>query len=132
MLWEEDRNFVLSVLRRLDRQLDKFSNEVTAQLRDDAMATKETLDRLAADVKANTDGVAAAKAALDGYVATVADLTKKLQDALASDDEAAVKAAADALEQNNADLRQKAPEVAAAVVDNTSAASTDAGASPPS
>lgn len=83
------------------------------------MATKETLDRLAADVKANTDATAAAQQALNGFVQTVADLTKQLQDAIANNDEAAIKAAADAIEANNVALTAAVPATASAVVENT-------------
>ena len=87
------------------------------------MAQAATLDRLKADVAKNTNLVAAITQSLQGYVATVKDLTDKLQQALQSDDEAAVAAAADALEANNASLDAQAPQVAAAAVEGTPAAS---------
>lgn len=83
------------------------------------MSTQATLDRLMADVTANTDAVKAAAAALAGFVATVEDLTKKLQDAIGVNDEAAIAAAADALEANNEMLKQAVPVAAEAVVANT-------------
>lgn len=83
------------------------------------MATKEHLDALAATVSANTDAVASAKLALEGFVKSNEDLTKKLQDALASDDDAAVSAAVDAMAANNNTLRAAIPTVAAAVPANT-------------
>lgn len=88
----------------------------------DTMATKEHLDALAAQVQANKDAVAAAAQALNGFIGTVADLTAKLQAALASDDDAAVSAAVDALAANNATLTAAVPQVAAAVAANTPAA----------
>src|ERR1035437_6141881 len=69
------------------------------------MATQVQLDQLTADVKANTDATAAASAALTGFVATVSDLTAKLQAAIAASASAvdpAITAAATALEANNA------------------------------
>lgn len=83
------------------------------------MATKEHLDALATQVSANTDAVASAKIALDGFVKSNEDLTKKLQAALASDDDAAVSAAVDAMVANNNTLRAAIPTVAAAVDANT-------------
>lgn len=83
------------------------------------MADQATLDRLTADVKANTDATAAAAAALSGFVVTVADLTAKLQAAIAADDTAAIAAAADAIEANNVALSAAVPAVASAVVSNT-------------
>lgn len=88
----------------------------------DSMATKEHLDALNAQVAANTSAVNSARAALDGYVKTVSDLTAQLQAALANDDDDAVKAAADALAANNATLSASAGATAAAVVANTQAA----------
>lgn len=86
------------------------------------MATQATLDRLNADVAANTSATQAAALALAGFVKTVADLTAQLQAAIASDDEAAIKAAADALEANNTQLSAAVPTTAAAVAANTPAA----------
>ena len=83
------------------------------------MATKDTLDRLTKDVADQKDVVAGATKALNGFVATVADLTSQLQQALANDDDAAVKAAADALEQNTADLKAAVPATAQAIDANT-------------
>lgn len=83
------------------------------------MASKEHLDALTAQVKANTDAANAASQALAGFVATVTDLTAKLQAAIASDDDDAVKAAADAIAANNATLTAAIPQVAAAVPQNT-------------
>jgi hypothetical protein len=83
------------------------------------VATQAALDRLAADVTANTDATASAAAALAGFVQTVAELTQKLQDAIAADDTAAVEAAANALEANNATLVSAIPHVSQAVVANT-------------
>ena len=104
-----------SKLSRIESKLNRLINIVTGA----NMATKETLDRLTADVAADKDAVSAATKALNGFVATVAELSKKLQDALASDDEAAVKAAADAIEQNTADLKAATPAVAQAIDANT-------------
>lgn len=89
------------------------------QLLEKDMATKENLDALTNQVAANTDAVASAKMALEGYVKSNEDLTKRLQDALASDDDAAVKAAVDAIAANNNTLRNAIPVVAAAVPQNT-------------
>lgn len=83
------------------------------------MATKETLDRLKADVQKNTDAAAAAKDALTGFVTTVADLTKALQDAISGGDEAEIKAAADALEANNETLTNAIPAISEAIPANT-------------
>ena len=85
------------------------------------MATQETLDRLTADVTANTNATQAAAQALSGYVATIAELTKKLQDALSASgvDDPTVVAAAAALEANTAALTAAVPTVAAAVEANT-------------
>src|SRR5665647_1003176 len=83
-------------------------------MEDSLMATKEVLDRLIADVTANTNATAAAAQALTGFQATVADLTQKLQDAIAGAgnvDPAIVDAAA-ALEANNATLTAATPAVA--------------------
>lgn len=83
------------------------------------MATAETLARLQDDVRKNTDAAAAAKLALEGFVTTVADLTKQLQDAIAGGDEDAIKAAADAIEANNAALTAAIPATSTAVAANT-------------
>jgi len=102
-------------LDRIEFKLNRLLSIVTGA----NMATKETLDRLTADVAADKDAVSAATKALNGFTATVADLTQKLQDAIASDDEAAVKAAADQIEQNIADLKAATPAVAQAIDANT-------------
>lgn len=83
------------------------------------MATQAALDALTASVKANTDGVASAAAALTGFVQTVADLQTQLQAAIDGGDDAAVQAAADAIAANNATLTAAVPAVAAAVVAST-------------
>ena len=83
------------------------------------MATQATLDALTASVKANSDGVASATAALQGFVQTVADLQTKLQAAIDSGDDAAVQAAADAISANAATLIAAVPAVAEAVVAGT-------------
>lgn len=87
-----------------------------------AVATQQTIDQLTAGVRANTDAANSAAAALNGFVATVADLTKQLQDAIAAGDEAAVKAAADAIDANNKVLSAAVPAVSQAVPANTPAA----------
>ncbi len=87
-----------------------------------SVATQQTLDQLTASVRANTDAAASAAAALNGFVSTVADLTKQLQDAIASGDEAAVKAAAEAIDANNKVLAAAVPAVSQAVPANTPAA----------
>jgi len=86
------------------------------------MATQAELDRLNAAVTADTNAVSAATKALTGFQATVADLTQKLQDAIASGDSAAITKAADDLEANNAALAAATPATAAAIVAGTPAA----------
>lgn len=113
------------VAHKLDLVLDRLNTVLDVELaeaineEETSMATQATLDKLTAQVSANTSATAAAAAALAGFIATVADLTQKLQDAIASGDETAVKAAADAIEANNATLTAATPAVAAAVEANT-------------
>src|SRR5581483_3146437 len=109
--WAVELREMMGLVLKQDRRLETSD-----------MATKEHLDALTAQVKANTDATAAAQAALTGYVATVSDLTAKLQAAIASDDDDAVKAAADAIAANNAVLTAATPAVAAAVTAGTPAA----------
>jgi len=99
--------------------LQSMIGAISRQIRTDDMATKETLDRLKADVQKNTDAAAAAKDALTGFVTTVADLTKALQDAISGGDEAEIKAAADALEANNETLTNAIPAISEAIPANT-------------
>lgn len=101
------------------REMVRLVLKLEFQQETEDMATKETLDRLTSDVKANTDAANAAKAALEGFVSTVADLTAKLQAAIEGGDEDAIKSAADAIEANNAALSAAIPAVAAAVPANT-------------
>lgn len=115
-MWITRQNWV-----SLNSKLDKILSLLATQGKND-MATKADLDKLAADVTANTSAVASATQALMAYASSNATLTAQLQAALANDDSAAVEAAASALEANNAALTAAVPAVAAAVVANTPAA----------
>lgn len=130
-MWNDQ--LILAALARIERQLGAISRSLGIILtneRRDQMATQETLARLNAAVAADRDAVNATKVALAGYVATVTELTAKLQAAIQGDDEQAVIDAAAALEANNADLQSAIPQTAAAVVQNTPA-SPDASAPQP-
>lgn len=102
-------------LRAIESKLDLILKKQETEY----MATSETLTRLQDDVRKNTDAAAAAKLALEGFVATVSDLTAKLQAAIEGGDEDAIKAAADAIEANNATLTASIPATATAVAANT-------------
>ena len=112
-------------LARVESKLDRLFSMLNTLLRQSnlmerqEMATQETLDRLTADVTANTNATASATAALTGFVKTVADLTAQLQTAVAGGDEDAIKAAADAIEANNTAMNAAIPQVASAVIANT-------------
>jgi Asp-tRNA(Asn)/Glu-tRNA(Gln) amidotransferase B subunit len=111
----------LGLLRAMNRKLDTMMQTQ----RTDDMATQQTLAALIATTKANTDATAAAKAALDHFVAVHAEDTAKLAAAIANSDasdDADVKAAIDAINANNAALAASTPQVAAAVTDGTPAA----------
>lgn len=114
-MWYEEYRHLLNHLARIEGKLD-------ALLKQEGkfdMATQATLDKLTADVAANTSAAQAASLALTGFVKTVSDLTAQLQDAIAGGDDAAIQAAAAALEANNATLAAATPAVAAAVAANT-------------
>lgn len=114
-MWYEEYRHLLNYLIRIDAKLDALSRK---EGRFD-MATQATLDKLTADVAANTSAAQAASLALTGFVKTVTDLTAQLQDAIAAGDESAIQAAAAAIEANNATLTAATPAVAAAVAANT-------------
>lgn len=106
-------------------RIERFMEHITGvELKEEqtAMATNETLQRLNANLKANTDATAAVKDALQHYAQSSADLTAQLQAAIANNDEAAISEAANQLAQNNADLLANVPAAAAAVVEGTPAA----------
>jgi hypothetical protein len=112
-------------LQRIERKLDVIMRAAAREYHHERhfeMATADTLKRLQDDVAANTDATKAAQQALEGFAITVADLTKQLQDAIASGDETAIQAAADAIEANNKTLMDAAAPTAKAVTDNTAAA----------
>jgi predicted metal-dependent hydrolase len=115
-----------SQLDRIENKIDaltKIINGFILQERKLHMATQATLDRLNADVTANTNAVSAAAAALTGFINTVASLTAQLQAAIAAGDDTAIAAAATALEANNATLTAATPAMAQAIVAGTAAKS---------
>lgn len=89
------------------------------QLLEKDMANQAALDDLTARVAENTDAVSSAKIALEGFVKTNEELTRRLQDAVSNDDSTAIKAASEAIAANNSTLRSAIPIVAAAVPENT-------------
>lgn len=107
-----------ALLHRIDHKLGLLLRHQ----RIEDMASKNVLDQLTATVTANTNATNAAKDALLFFAQSNADLTAKLQAAIAADDTDAVKAAADAIAANNASLISATPAVAAGVTANTPAA----------
>lgn len=126
MLWDKE---LLRSQQRIERKLDVIMRAMALEYhheRQIEMATADTLKRLQDDVAANTDATKAAQVALEGFATSVADLTKQLQDAIASGDEEAIKTAADAIEANTKTLLDAAAPTAKAVTDNTAAATPGA------
>jgi prefoldin subunit 5 len=73
------------------------------------------IEDLKQQVGESSDVMAAATAALTGYVQRVADLAEQLQDAVTGDDEDVVKETSDALQRRLKALRAAIPEVAQAI-----------------
>lgn len=112
---------ILGLLREINRKL----NLILKTQEIDDMATQQTLAALIASTTANTNATAAAKAALDHFAASQADLNAKLAAAIANSeasDDPAVQAAIDAINANNTALAAATPAVATAVTANTPAA----------
>lgn len=99
----------------------KLRTELRAE-KEIIMATQDEIDALNVQVTANTNATQAAAAALTGFVKTVADLTAKLEAAVASNDSSAIQAATAALKANNDALTAAVPATATAVTANTPAA----------
>lgn len=102
--------------------LSKLNLVIMTQRND--TVTPQQLEALKKTVSDNTNAVQSATMALTGYAQSTAELTSKLQAALAAadaTDDLAVQDAIAALAKNNTDLVAAVPAVAAAVVANTSA-----------
>jgi predicted metal-dependent hydrolase len=118
--------YYVTQLDSIERKLDALDTLIRWFINREGrynMATQATLDRLNADVTANTNAVSAAAAALTGFINTVASLTAQLQAAIAAGDDTAIAAAATALEANNATLTAATPAMAQAIVAGTAAKS---------
>lgn len=113
---DELRSLFAVVGQKLDHIINHQHQQLELQMIDRA-----ELARLAADVTANTDATLATTQAITGLLASNEELTRKLQDAITTDDTPAIKAAADAIEANNTAMRAAVPAVAAAVVAGTAA-----------
>lgn len=113
-------------LQRIERKTDAIMRAMALEYhheREIEMGTRETLDRLQADVADMTDASLATKKALETYAASNAELTQELKDALATNaDDEELKGIADKMEANDALLHEAAGLTAKAVTDNTPAA----------
>lgn len=115
-------------LADINRKVDHVLRHLHVDI-EELILDRAQLDRLISATTANTDATKSAAAALTAYVASNAELTAKLKTALDeldadTDGLDEVKAAADAIEANNQTLKASIPQVAAAVTDNTPAATS--------
>ena len=105
-------------LKRIEDKIDTLILSTGKELERD-MAELEEISNLQSVVQRNTDAVASAQAALQGFVEITQKLTDQLNAAVAADNSAAIKAAADALSANNDQLLAAIPPMAQAVAANT-------------
>ena len=116
LMWFSDQEIrdLSAVLKRIENKIDKLILSAANELERD-MAEQDEINNLKAEVTRNTNVVSSASTALQGFMQQVSDLTKQLQDAVASDNSAAIKEATDALAANNTALLAAIPLVAQAV-----------------